>query len=460
MIGLERLAPAGRKSVWDGLFDGFSRRAKLSGRDDKETLQLNARAHENAAKKPVTVESVLSLSTTWACVRLLSETSGTLPCGFFMRTGDDRAAAKNHPLYALLHDSPNADQTAAEFWEAVVACLCLWGNFYAEKEYIGTRLVALTFLRPDCMQVRREDGRRVYRYSDASGAKVLDETKVFHVRGFGVGGDVGLSPISYARQTMGIALAAEETAGATFANGLQLSGFLKLLQVSTHEQRLEMVDLFAKFAGSSQTGKVMPLPMGAEFVPLGISPEDAQLLESRGFNVEEVCRWFRVPPFMVGHTSNSTSWGTGLEQQRLNFLTFALQPYLTRIEQAISKQLLTPGERDLYFAEFNLDGLLRADSAARAAFYASAAQNGWMHRSEIRRKENLPPVEGSDELTVQSNLVLLSKLGEIGAGVASDQQARSAMQNWLIGGDLESIIAAHVKNMIGHNGGPPMEDKP
>ena len=161
----------------------------------------------------------------------------------------------------------------------------------------------------------------------------------------------------------------------------------------------------------------------------GLPPEDLQLLQTRGFHVEEICRWFRVPPFMVGHTEKSTSWGTGLEQQMIGFLTFSLRPYLSRIEQAVKKQLVPPAEQSTIYAEFNLEGLLRADSAGRAALYASAAQNGWMMRSEIRAKENLPHVDGSDVLTCQSNLVPLDKLGQQTGGPP-----------------------------IGHNGGPALDD--
>lgn len=398
-------------SIWTGLFG--RRNVKLSGRDDAETLRSALGANGSAAGKSVTVETVLSLSTAWSCVRLLSETIGTLPVGLYERVGEDKRPARGEDLYGLLHDSPNAWQTAAEFWEGMEACLCLWGNAYAEKRKIGGRLVALDILRPDLMTVRRRTtGALEYRYAAPTGERIYSAEEVFHIRGFGVGGDVGLSPVSYARQTMGTALAADETAAATFQNGLQLSGFLELKGKSTKAQREELIDLFAKFAGSSQTGKVMPLPDDSKFVALGMNPEDAQLLQTRAFHVEEICRWYRVPPFMVGHTEKSTSWGTGLEQQMIGFLTFSLRPYLTRIEQAANKQLIPPADRARLFVEFNLEGLLRGDSAGRAAIYSTFAQNGISTRNEIRRRENLAPMEGGDALTVQSNLVPLDQLGK------------------------------------------------
>jgi HK97 family phage portal protein len=443
-------------SIWTGL---FSRRGvKLSNRDDAETMRAALTSNASAAGKRVSPETVLNLATAWSCIRLLSETIGTLPLQVYRRDGETKTVDRDNPLYALLHDSPNADQTAAEFIEAIVACLCLWGNFYAEKIYFGERLIAIQQLRPDLVTVKRNArNRRVYGYRGGDRYREIDEDKVFHVRGFGVGGDVGLSPIGYARQTMGNALAADETAGETFRNGLQLSGFIKEAQGTraTPEQRKELLKLFEDFMGSKNAGKVMPLPHGFEFSSITMNPEDAQLLETRRFHVEEICRWYRVPPFMIGHTEKSTSWGTGLEQQMIGFLTFSLRPYLTRIEQAIKKQLIPVGQRAKVYAEFNLEGLLRADSQGRAALLSALGQNGYITRNEGRALDNRAPMPGGDVLTVQSNLVPLDQLGQQDAPV---QQARSALMNLMFGGDLEAFIAERIKSMMGHNGGPKLED--
>jgi len=397
-------------SIFTGLFG--RRSVKLSGRDDAATMAAALAGGVSGSGKSVTPDTAMQLSTAWGCVRLLSETIGTLPMGVFERAGGDKGPAPDYPLFDLLHDSPNADQTAAEFWEGMVACLCLWGNGYAEKEMMGDRLVSLTPLRPDLMTVRRVNGRRVYRYAAPEGVREMDEDRIFHLRGFGVGGDVGLSPISYARQTMGAAMAADEVAAKVFGSGLQVAGFIDSGQPKlSPDQRSDIAALFERFMGSSNAGKLMVLEAGMKFLPLGLNPEDAQLLATRAFHVEEICRWFRVPPFMVGHTEKSSSWGTGLEQQMIGFLTFSLRPYLTRIEQAVKKQLIPPAERRRYFAEFNLEGLMRADSQGRAALYNAFAQNGIMDRNEIRAKENLPLRDGAGALTVQSNLVPLDMLG-------------------------------------------------
>ncbi|WP_156899513.1 phage portal protein [Pleomorphomonas koreensis] len=375
---------------------------------DPNLSKMMAAAYQTASGKSVTPDSAMQLSTVWACIRLIAETAATLPLITYRRGANNaRSAATDHPLYALLHDSPSADYTAVEFWEFVLVCLGLWGNAYAEKEFIGKRLVALTPLRCDLMNVERNrDGERIYRYSDPRGQRVLRENEVFHVRGFGTGGLVGLSPISFARQSMGTATAAEEHAGKMFANGFRPSLILKMSQILTAPQRKDLREnIIEPLSGSMNAGGVFLAEAGMDPVPVGMNPDDAQFLETRQFHVEELCRWFRVPPFMIGHTQKSTSWGTGLEQQMIGFLTFSLRPYLKRVEQAISRSLIPPAERGGIFAEFSVEGLLRTDSAARATFYQIMVSNGIYTRNEVRAFENMPPLPGGDALTVQAQNV-------------------------------------------------------
>lgn len=395
-------------SWYDGLLPG-RRRVKLT---DPGGWDLTL---ATAANKRVEPDTALQLSTAWACIRLLSETIATLPLGLYTRSGETKVLARDNPLYTVLHDQPNADQTAVEFWEGMIACLCLRGNAFAEKEMVSGRLVALTPIDPDKVSlIRTPEGRRQYRVGGPTGQRILDEDSVFHLKGFGIGGDLGLSPVAYARESMAAALAADEAAARFFASGMQLSGFIETGTATLKaDQRKQLQELFQKFAGSPNAGKMMALEGGMKWVPLGLSPEDSQLLMTRAFNVEEICRWFRVPPFMVGHTEKSTSWGTGLEQQMIGFLTFSLRPYLTRIEQAVKKQLIAPADRGKLFAEFNLEGLLRADSQGRAQLYSTYAQNGISTRNEIRARENMAPMDGGNDLTVQSNLVPLAMLGQL-----------------------------------------------
>lgn len=382
---------------------------------------------DNYTDKIVTPQSTLQLATAWSCQRLISETIGILSLPVYARgAGDARTVASDHWLYGLVHDDPNAEDTAPEFWERVGLHLAGWGNAYAQKESgRAGRIIALTPMPPET-KVDRDPvaGLRRYTFSDRGKSYTLPADQVFHIRGWG-GGDTGLSPIAYARNSLGIAMAAEESAGRVFKNGLQIGGFISSKLGFKGTQRDDFQTIIDKWVGSKNAGKVMALPGDLEFKPVTMNPADAQLLTSRAWSVEEICRWWRIPPFMVGHTEKSTSWGTGLEQQLIAFLTFAEQPYLTRIQSAIRKQLLPAAERGKFYAEFNVDTLLRSDSAARAALISSMVQNGIYTRNFIRAKENLPPEPGGDLLTVQSALVPLDQLGKV---PTADQQAMEGIR--------------------------------
>lgn len=370
------------------------------------------------AAKRVTAETTMSLSTAWAAVRLNARTIASCGRRVYQRTSAMRRdVAEDHPLHRVLAISPNSDQTPMEFWEGQVTALNLRGNAYARIARRGDgQVIGLWPISPDGISVfRSPDGERRYRLPKGDD---LPASEIFHLRGFGAGGDMGLSPIQYGRHTMAIALAAEEVAGSTFANGLQLSGFVEDQPgaKTTNEQRVDLVKLFEKFAGSTKAGKVMPLPPGFSFKALGLSPEDAQLLDTRRFSVEEICRWFGVFPILIGHASQGqTMWGSGIEQIVLAWLTLGLGTELERIEQAIEKQLILPREQGRFYVQHNVESLLRADSAARAALYSSLGQNGVATRNEMRAKENWAPMPGGDMLTVQSNLVPLDQLDKLHA---------------------------------------------
>lgn len=392
---------------------------------------LKVRDPENSRRGPDTgifagryvgPQGAMQIAAWWACVRLIAETIATLPIGVYERKPDgSKANAANHPLYALIHDSPNGDQTAVEFWEGVVLALCINGNAFARKERRGDgTLVALTPLpsSPDVMKVDRDErGALRYRYTYRGRAETRGEDDIFHVRGFGDGGDLGLSPVAFARQTLGLAEAVAASAGATFRNGMKASVFFKAPPgvKMTKEQRKEFRETFIDpYVGSTATASAGVLEHGFDVTTVSLPPRDAEMLLSWKFSVEEICRWLRVPPVLVGHAGEGqTMWGSGVEQIMLGWLTLGLRPYLTRIEQAIRKRLIVPAERGRLYAEFNVEGLLRADSVGRAALQASNAQNGIRSRNELRAMENLPPIEGGDMLTVQSNLVPLNMLGKV-----------------------------------------------
>ncbi len=354
---------------------------------------------------PVNERGILSLSAAWACVNLLAGTIASLPIMVYRSDANgDRTVAKDHPLYRVLHDSPNYDQTALDFWEGGQAALELRGNMHARIERGAGRIVALHPI-VDPVVTRQSNGSLRYRWTE--NGKSYDETQenVFHVRGFGGSPLGGMSTLSYGRQVFGLSLAINNAAQTTFANGVRPSLILTPPADRTLGELREVIEkaLQEKHAGAMNAGRPLLLEGGLTPHQVSFSPEDAQMLESRSFSVEEICRFFEVPPHMIGHTEKSTSWGTGLEEQTLRFQKFTLRRRLKRIEQAIMKQLLTPADRAAgIVVEFNLEGLLRADSKGRSEFYRTMTQIGAMTINEVRGLENLPPVAGGEVPRMQS----------------------------------------------------------
>jgi len=368
----------------------------------------------------VTDQSALALSAVWACVNLLSGTIASLPVMVYRTNSKgERVVARDHPLYRLLHDSPNYDQTAVDFWEFMQASTELWGNAYARLVRTNGRISAIYPIAPPLVSVRRRaDGVIEYRWSEDGKAFVETDRTMLHIRGFGGNPLGGMSTLQFARNSFSLAQAIERSAGATFRNGLRPSGVLTFENWLSQEHReLAETTLTDKFMGSMNSGRPLILEGGTKWQSLTINPEDAQMLQSRGLSVEEICRFFGVPPFMVGHTEKTTSWGTGLEQQTLGFQKFTLRRRLKRNEQAVEKQLLTPQERAGGISvEFNVEGLLRADSAGRAAFYKEMTGIGAMTINEVRAKENLPPVAGGDVPRMQMQNVPITQAGALPDG--------------------------------------------
>jgi len=362
-------------------------------------------------------ERAMQLSAVWSCVRLITETVGSLPLGVYERTADGRVAIDDpkDPLYNLFHIAPNAFMTPLEFREALTLQLALWGNGYAYIERTaGGRPVSLTPLHPAQMTPVKEAGTVTYHYQTGKGEMIFAKDSIFHLKGMSVDGVVGLSPIAYARNTMGISASADQFASKSFASGGRPSGVLKVDRVLSDTQREQLRGIYENIT-VSDTG-LWVLEGGTSYEAIDVPPDDMQMLESRQFQLSDIARFFRVPSHMINDTTATTSWGSGIEQLNLGFLTYTLRPYLTRWESEISDALLDRASRRKYFAEHNVEGLLRADSAGRAAFYSTAAQNGWLTRNEMRRKENVPPVDGADELTVQVNLTPVDELPGISDG--------------------------------------------
>ncbi|EHF8259168.1 phage portal protein [Enterobacter roggenkampii] len=364
----------------------------------------------SSSGKVVTADKAIQLSAVWACVRLLSESISTLPLKIYVRQPDgSRKAATDHPAYSILCRRPNSEMTPSRFMLMVVASICLRGNAFIEKKFIANRLVSLVPLLPQNMVVKRlTTGALEYKYTENGNERVIPVKNIMHIRGFGLDGVCGMMPMKTGRDVIGSAMAVEESAAKIFEQGLQSSGFLSADNALTDAQRERLRGYMASFTGSKNAGKIMVLEGGLKYQGVTMNPEDAQMLESRAFSIEEICRWFRVPPFMVGHITKQSSWASSLEGMNLQFLTHTLRPLLVNIEQEIGRCLLDSD--DEVFAEFSVEGLLRADSAGRAAYYTSALQNGWMSRNDVRRLENMPPIEGGDIYTVQLNLTQLKNL--------------------------------------------------
>lgn len=366
--------------------------------------------------EPVTTESLLSLSTAWSCVNLWCGVVATLDCEVW-RT-DPRTKrpvrALEHPLQAIL-DGPNLDQTDVDFWEFVTASLEMRGNAYAEKGRVGGRLVALYPLRPDLMEVKRvrETGRLRYRFPGEDGfVRELDQDDVWHMRGPGGSPLGGLSTIAFGRNSFGLALAIDKAAGTTFKNGVRPSGILKFKDwLKADKREAAHAKLVREHTEAMNAGKPLVLEGGAEWQQISFSPEDAQMLESRAFSVEDICRWFQIPPILVGHSAKVSAWGTGIAQIIQGFVKFGLRRRLKRIEKSARQQLFTAQERgEGYFIRFNMDELMRGDPDARSKFYQAMVRLGVMTINEVRALEGFEPLEGGDEPLLQSQNVTLSSL--------------------------------------------------
>jgi HK97 family phage portal protein len=390
----------------------------------------SAFGYANASGKVVSTDAAMRLSTFWACVRVTAQAVSCLPAAMYDRVGDNDRVRVDDDLAEVICESPNEDQTPLEFWEGTVAWLMTHGNAYAEKVTIGRRLAALQpWASTSCHPLRKPDGTLVYRVHDRGKTEELPREKVFHIKGFGFGGDTGLSAIRYGAQTFGSAIAADEVSARLFSSGLSAGGLLKSETNPTEEQKKDLRELMEKFLGSANTGKLLMLPKGVSFEQLSLSPVDVELMAQQRFSVEEICRWTGTPPIIVGHAAEGqTMWGSGVEQILLAWLTLGIDPLCDRIEARVKKQLIRPmGLRRRYF-EFNREALLQMDSQAKAKFLATMVQNGLMDRNEGRSKLNLPRRDGADILTAQTNLSPLDRLGAVSDG----SQARAAMRAWLL----------------------------
>ena len=386
-----------------------------------------------ASGKYVTERSAMQMTVVYCCVRILSEAVASLPLQFYRYTDDGgKEKAVEHPLYFLLHDEPNPEMTSFIFRETLMTHLLLWGNAYSQIIRNGKgEVVALYPLMPDRMKVDRDEhGRLYYEYTvydsdDVDGRKGTNKVgrtvrlqphDVLHIPGLGFDGLVGYSPIAMAKNAIGLAIATEEYGSKFFANGAAPSGVLE--HPGTIKDPSKVRESWqATFGGSGNANKIAVLEEGMKYTPISISPEQAQFLETRKFQIDEIARIFRVPPHMIGDLEKSSF--NNIEQQCLEFVKYTLDPWVSRWEQAMVRALLTPDEKKKYFFKFNVDGLLRGDYQSRMNGYATARQNGWMSANDIRELENLdriPAEQGGDLYLINGNMTKLEDAGIFAAG--------------------------------------------
>ncbi len=380
--------------------------------------------------KRVNERSAMQMTAVYSCVRILSEAVASLPLHVYQyNDSGGKEKALDHPLYFLLHDEPNPEMTSFVFRETLMTHLLLWGNAYAQIIRNGKgEVIALYPLMPDRMTVDRDEkGQLYYKYQKNSddaptmeGSTVyLDASDVLHIPGLGFDGLVGYSPIAMAKNAIGLAIAAEEYGSKFYANGAAPSGVLE--HPGTIKDPSKVRESWTQtFGGSANANKVAVLEEGMKYTPISISPNEAQFLETRKFQINEIARIFRVPPHMVGDLEKSSF--SNIEQQSLEFVKYTLDPWVIRWEQSLYRALLSEEEKKTIFFKFNVEGLLRGDYASRMNGYATARQNGWMSANDIRGLENLdriPEELGGDLYLVNGNMM---PLADAGAAYKTEEQ--------------------------------------
>jgi len=351
----------------------------------------------------VNPQTALQASTVYACVQVLSQSIAMLPCTLYQKNKDgSKTIAENHPLFALLHDQPNDWQTSVEFMEMLIASLCLRGNAYAYINRTSSgRVVELLPLHPDMVRVNMGTGFKLdYQVTLPDGSfQSLGPGELFHIRGLTLNGWLGISPIAYARESIGLSLATEKFGSQLFRNGAKMGGVLEHPNKIGQEAYSRLKDSFDNAYNGENSHKTAILEEGMKFTKISMSADDSQFLETRKFQRSEIASIFRVPPHMIGDLERATF--SNIEQMSLEFVSYTLMPWLVRFEKAIKRDLLTPKERLQYNVKFNVTSLLRGDASARSAYYHNGILDGWLTRNEARHAESeigniLNPLDGLD----------------------------------------------------------------
>ena len=390
--------------------------------------------------KPVNERTAMQTTAVYACVRILAEAVASLPLHVYEYQDDGgKKLVHDHPLYYLLHDEPNPEMTSFVFRETLMSHLLIWGNAYAQIIRDGAgRVLGLYPLLPDKMDVQRDHKGNIYyvysRNSDENpmfkeyGNIRLKAEDVLHIPGLGFDGLIGYSPIAMAKNAVGMTLACEEYGASFFANGANPGGVLEHPGVLKDPSKVRE-SWNSVYRGVSNAHKIAVLEEGMKYQQIGIPPEEAQFLETRKFQVNEIARLYRIPPHMVGDLDKSSF--SNIEQQSLEFVKYTLDPWVIRWEQSLQRSLLLPGEKGKYFIKLNVDGLLRGDYQSRMNGYAVGRQNGWFSANDIREMENMNPIPDEEGGNLYLINGAMTKLADAGAFAKTDtgQQNAPAQEN-------------------------------
>ena len=390
--------------------------------------------------KPVNERTAMQTTAVYACVRILAEAIASLPLHVYEYQDDGgKKLVHDHPLYYLLHDEPNPEMTSFVFRETLMSHLLIWGNAYAQIIRDGAgRVLGLYPLLPDKMDVQRDDRGNIYyvysRNSDENpmfkeyGNIKLKAEDVLHIPGLGFDGLIGYSPIAMAKNAVGMTLACEEYGASFFANGANPGGVLEHPGVLKDPSKVRE-SWNSVYRGVNNAHKIAVLEEGMKYQQIGIPPEEAQFLETRKFQINEIARLYRIPPHMVGDLDKSSF--SNIEQQSLEFVKYTLDPWVIRWEQSLQRSLLLPGEKGKYFIKLNVDGLLRGDYQSRMNGYAVGRQNGWFSANDIREMENMNPIPDEEGGNLYLINGAMTKLADAGAFAKTDtgQQSAPAQEN-------------------------------
>lgn len=377
----------------------------------------------------ITDETALQISVFWSCIKVLSEDVGTLPLFLYKRLEKGKIKAENHNLYNILKDEPNNEMLSVNFIEMIMTNMLLWGNAYIQKIYNNAgEIIELWPLYSKNMEIKRDNNKNLYYLYRINNEKIkFSKDEIINIVGLSLDGINGLSILKYARESLGLTAATEKFGSSFFKNGSNLNGTIELPEGGKCKNKNEVREEWNHlYVGPENSNKIAILENGMKYKPIAIPPEDAQFLQTRQYQVPEVCRWFRMPPHKVADLSNATF--SNIEHQGIDYVGNTLRPWLVRIEKSLARGLLNVKEKKKYFIKFNVDALLRGDFKTRMEGYGIGRQNGWLNADDIRELEDMNPIpanQGGDKYLVNGNMVPINDAQNKNINKGGDNNASS-----------------------------------